>query len=75
VKRETDAARATGLDSLTLGLAAAMLKPSVHDGLAAGAAACLLWDAIANVAEPLARETDPERFGEYAAAAIALLRQ
>lgn len=61
------------LDPLTLGLAAAMLKPAVHDGLAPGAAACLLWDAIAAVEEPLARETEPARFGEYATAAIVLL--
>lgn len=61
------------MDSLTLGLAAALLKPSVHDGLAPGAAACLLWDAIAKIEEPLARKTEPERFGEYAAAAIVLL--
>jgi hypothetical protein len=61
------------LDPLALGLAAAMLKPAVHDGLAPGAAACLLWDAIAAVEEPLARRTEPERFGEYAAAALVLL--
>jgi redox-sensitive bicupin YhaK (pirin superfamily) len=37
------------------------------------APACLLWDAIAAVEEPLARETELARFGEYAAAAIVLL--
>lgn len=58
-----DPAQAGTLDSLTLGLAAAILEPSLRDGLAGGAAACLLWDAIAKIEEPLARETEPERFG------------